>query len=228
MKKKKKDKSVNIKRNCKEPHHSRWYSFPAVSATDLMKPGRVVTSSLSQRPLWLAGLLLPDGTQEGLAFPAWSKVAFYCFHSKFPWQLAPSLRWSDTSCCAKASPVPCHRCTHPSILSVWGSVWTTILLHPQIILLLRLIHDGSTYILAGKRGRWGVCGMKLPAVPSMSCHWTSSLICVTVSFSVVGPHLPRASLVWTLCQLHVGTDGSGGQMCRYCTSCSHYVLVSLT
>lgn len=164
----------------------------------------------------------------GLAFPARSKAAFYCFHSKFSWQLAPSLWWSDTSCCAKASPAPCHCCTNPSILSVWGSVWTTILLHPQIILLLCLIHDGSTYILAGKRRRWDVCGMKLPAVPSMSCHCTSSLVCVTVSLSVVGPHLPRASLVWTLCQLHVGTDGSGGQMCRYRTSCSHYVLVSLT
>lgn len=53
--------------------------------------GRVTACFCSQRPPWLAGLLLPDGAWGGGApFSCTRKVAFNCFHSKLPWQLAPS------------------------------------------------------------------------------------------------------------------------------------------
>lgn len=55
-------------------------------------------------------------------------------------------------------------------------------------------------------------------------------VSVTVTLSVAGSHLSGASLVRALCQFHVGTDGSRGQMRRCDTnlsSCTNTILRKL-
>lgn len=123
---------------------------------DAMKTGEVTACFHSKRPLWLVGLLLPNRAWW-LPLPArgrWPSAVDMTVSlttCTFTWQ-------SGKSCCAvMASPLLLQVTTAPTlVLLVWGSVWTTILLHPQKILLrLCLIQDGSTYILAQVKTEMG-------------------------------------------------------------------------
>lgn len=67
--------------------------------------------------------------------------------------------------------------------------------------------------------------LRTMAAPASVLH-----VSVTVTFCVAGSHLSGASLVRALCQFHVGTDGSRGQMRRCDTnlsSCTNTILHKL-
>lgn len=90
------------------------YDFPAVAAVEMMQTGRVV-ASCSQRPSWLAGMLLPGGVW-GSPFPTGARRPSTVSIANFPDNLHYRSGEVSESYCAMMAKPPCS--THLSIVSL--------------------------------------------------------------------------------------------------------------